>query len=199
MICHSRLKFFPLQLNWASALLMLLVSIAGAQEGIGELEASNPDEVFEAKDKFKPIVRNLTQEEKSNLVKAEVKVALEKKKEEDQFKKMAPSGVIASVGGGVGSQSVGMIGDLSTTKDDQPPLSASVAKENNGWKVNITNSSKKHVSATIQVEQYAKGASPVKTDNLSVSLPGSVAVSRSVSSGPGTLNVQVKVVSWKVS
>jgi hypothetical protein len=143
--------------------------------------------------RLQPIVRDMTEEEKGALVKVE----LEKKKEEEKFEKMAPSGVIASFGGGVGSQTVGTLGEVGTTKSDQPPLSASVKKENGGWSVKVSNSAKKHVSATIRVEQYRAGRkSPSKIDTISVSLAGGAEVARLVSPGPETQSVQVAVVSW---
>jgi hypothetical protein len=173
--------------------LSLVCSLAGAQE-VND-DPNNPDAIFEAmQKKVPPLVREMTEDEKNSLVKVE----LEKKKEEEKFKKMSPSGVIASFGGGVGSQTVGTLSEVATTKSDQPPLAASVKKESGGWSVKVSNSSKKHVSATIKVEQYRSGRkSPSKTDNLSVSLAGGSEVSRVVSSGPDTQSVQVAVVSWK--
>lgn len=176
----------------SSALIFSVCSIVAAQERVSR--PANPDAMFEAtKDKISPKVREMTEEEKGALVKVE----MEKKKEEEKFEKMAPSGVIASFGGGVGSQSVGTLGDSATTKSEQPPLTASVHKEGDGWSIKVSNGSKKHIAATIRVDQFRKGGkSPSKTDNLSVSLAGGAEVSRRVSPGPETQSVQVKVVSW---
>jgi len=156
--------------------------------------SENPNEMFEATEKkLGPKVREMTEEEKASLVNVE----MEKKKEEEKFEKMAPSGVIASFGGGVGSQNVGTLGESATTKGDQPPLTASVKKEGEGWSVKISNSSKKHISATIRVDQFRKGGkSPSKTDNMSVSLAGGAEMSQRVSPGPETQSVQVGVASW---
>jgi hypothetical protein len=152
--------------------------------------------MFEAtKEKLVPKVREMTEEE----MEARVKIELEKKKEEERFEKMAPSGVIASFGGGVGSQTVGTLGETGTAKADQPPLTASVKRQGDGWSVEIFNSSKKHIAATLRVEQFGKSSkSASKTDSISVSLAGGAKMSRRVSPGSETQSVQVKVVSWNV-
>ena len=170
----SKVRFHKLL---SVVLLSLVCSLAAAGEG-----------------KVQPEVRDMTEEEKAALVRVEI----EKKKEEQKFEKMAPSGVIASFGGGVGSQNVGTLGEAGTSNSDQPPLAASVKKAGGSWTVQVSNSAKKHVSATIKVEQYRAGTkSPSKTDNFSVSLAGGSEVSRVVSAGPETQSVQVAVVSWK--
>jgi len=189
MNCNYKLIF---QALLSIALFSSVYSFGVAQER--KPRPKDPDEIFEAmKNQLAPKVQEMTEEEKGALVKVE----MEKKKEEEKFEKMAPSGVIASFGGGVGSQTVGTLGESGTTKSDQPPLTASVKKEGDRWSVKVSNSSKKHISATIKVDQYRKGSkSPSKTDSMSVSLAGGAEMSRRVSPGPETQSVQVAVVHW---
>jgi hypothetical protein len=172
--------------------------VGGMEAEIEQLEAKpeeSPTEEAPAGDD--EATKGLNEEEKAELVKQEI----ERKKEEARFKALAPSGVIASIGGGVGSQSVGTLGNVPIGKTSEPPLTATVSKTKSNWQIVFSNSSKKHITANIKVEQFGhsqKGAA-IKSDHLSISLAGGAQATRNVTFGTMPESVQVKITNWKAS
>jgi hypothetical protein len=118
--------------------------------------------------------------------------------EDDPFKDLPQSGVLASYGSGVGSQMVGGFGELGLNESTQNPITASVARQNNRWQVKVANSSKKRVSVNLQLKQFSKEGTKVKSNSMSFTLGPNSSSIQFVNEGIGVTGVLVEMSSWRV-
>lgn len=121
-----------------------------------------------------------------------------KEEENDPFKDLPQTGVLASFGSGVGSQTVGGFGGIGLTESTQNPITASVSRQNNRWQVRVANSSEKRVSLNLQLKQFSKEGTKVKSNSMSVTLGPKSSSVQYVAEGIGVTGVVVEMSSWKV-
>lgn len=115
------------------------------------------------------------------------------------FEDLPQNGVLASVGGGVGSFDLDGFGGVDLGDDSRaPPFTAALSKnQQGGWVLKVSNSSESSVTMNLEVQQFDKAGRKLKRSPVSVMLAPQGSSERRVSSSAGATQAKVVLLGWK--
>jgi hypothetical protein len=122
------------------------------------------------------------------------------KKEEDPFKDMPKSGIIASSNSGIDSFGVNSLSASKALEGKDLPITGSVGSDGEFKKiVKVTNGTDKSVKVNARLIQTdSKGVRKLRSDYMSLSLGPKASIERKVGTATGSAGYVLEIVSWKV-
>ncbi len=119
--------------------------------------------------------------------------------QKDPFEDLPQSGVLASVGSGVGSFDLDGFGGVDVGGETgAPPFTAAISKnQQGGWVLKVSNSSESSVSMNLEVQQFDKSGRKLKRSSVSVMLSPQASSERRVSGSVGATQAKVVLLGGK--